>query len=108
MTDVSFEDADLTDVMFTDGCSLDTVKMPTRGEYLLVEGWKESLTRLLEKATSAEGQAGERLELFLKIYKRKNNSQDQTILNFNDVEAIVGQELADIVWAELGGARHTS
>jgi uncharacterized protein YjbI with pentapeptide repeats len=104
MADVSFEEAELVDVMFTDGVPLDTVKLPSKGEYLLVKGWRDALARIRQMAT-VQGPMQEGLVFFAKIYgRRENDPQDQRILNFDDVVDTVGVDLARIVWEELGGS----
>ena len=43
MLNVSFEDAILHDVTFSDNCDLSTVLFPKQGKYLFFDNWDEQL-----------------------------------------------------------------
>ena len=57
MTDVSFLDASLWGITFSDACDLSSIVLPREGHYRLYSGWKnrlEHLAKIVEAWSEAE------------------------------------------------------
>ena len=52
MLNVSFEDAILHDVTFSDNCDLSTVLFPKQGKYLFFDNWDEQLDLIMNECTA--------------------------------------------------------
>jgi uncharacterized protein YjbI with pentapeptide repeats len=101
MEDVSFEEAELVDVMFYNQCPLDGVKLPREGDYLLVTDFQKRLSHLEEIALHLEGDAEQRLRFFLKIMRIHQDQRDG-LLNLEEVAKNYGADVAEIVRDNLG------
>jgi uncharacterized protein YjbI with pentapeptide repeats len=101
MADVSFEHAELVDVVFTNGCPLDKVKIPRGDNYLLVDDLQKKLTALQSKAPTFGGRIEREIGLFARVHLVHAKYQTQSLLNLDDIVRDYGMEAAEVIWAEL-------
>lgn len=96
MENVSFENADLRDLTFSNGCDLSTVTIKKNGRYFKFDNWYKRLQFLSNEIElwDDESQRNE-AEKFLKITMVHAPTQDWEILNLDDWEKYCGRQ--DIV-----------
>ena len=86
MLNVSFENATLHDVTFSDFCDLSTIIFPKHGWYLFFDNWDEQLNIIMEKGiTNQTTNTINDIISFVEIYKVHSESQKYYILNVDDL-----------------------
>lgn len=98
MVDVSFENAELVDLTFSDGCDLSSVKLEKGETYLRFDMWNK---RLVFLASEVEAWPDERqrrtAESFIKVYSVHAARQEWEILNMDDLKRFYGIEVAPMI-----------
>ncbi len=91
MLNVSFENADLRDPAFSNGCDLSTVKIKRNGRYFKYDDWHQRLQYLREEieAWDDEHQRNEAAR-FVKVYSVHAPTQEWDIVNLDDLEKSYG------------------
>ena len=107
MVGVSFEKALLSDLTFSDGCELASVKIPLDGRYLLVERWRDKLETLRERLSDLEDAEAKLISLFVSTYSIHARTQDWMILNRDDIEDTYGQGVTNLIWQGLASTPDT-
>ena len=101
MIEVSFENATLHDVTFSNQCDLSSVYPPTDGHHALVGNWLQKLLLLQAKAESwphDQRKAGVAFATTNLVHAR---TQDWFILNRDDLESEFGNEVATLIWQSI-------
>lgn len=86
MLNVSFEDAILHDVTFSDNCDLSTILFPKQGKYLFFDNWDKQLDKIIK-----DGMANQSMTIkndivsFVDIHKVHSEDQKYYILNVVDL-----------------------
>jgi hypothetical protein len=98
MKNVSFKNAEIHDAVFSQGCRLDTIIMPDKGNYIRVSDWQRKLQSLQHQASLTPGSAGKKIGIFAKVHLVHASGQDQYILNKEDIVKGFGEDAASIIW----------
>lgn len=86
MINVSFENATLHDVTFSDFCDLSKILLPKQGWYLFFDNWDGQLNIIREKGTTNQtANTINDIISFVEIYKVHSESQKYYILNVDDL-----------------------
>lgn len=86
MQDVSFENATLHDVTFSDNCDLSTVLLPQQEHYLFFDNWNKQLNTIMREGTQNPSVAiNKDIASFVEIYKVHSLCQKYYILNVADL-----------------------
>lgn len=86
MLNVSFEDAILHDVTFSDNCDLSTVLFPKQGKYLFFDNWDEQLDLIMNECTANKSMTIRNdIVSFVEIHKVHSANQKYYILNVVDL-----------------------
>ncbi|UUC44159.1 pentapeptide repeat-containing protein [Flavobacterium cerinum] len=101
MKNVSFEHAELIDLAISDNCDLSTIKMPLEGNYLLLDDWRERLSKLEKNGKELLQNDRKEFELFITVRKVHAAKQDWMILNRDDLEREHGLTVALVIFNEL-------
>lgn len=94
MKNVSFENADLKDLTFSDNCDLSTVKIKQSDDYYKFDKWKERLLCLLKSSESWTEKEKKEAKIFTDTYLVHASFQQWYIVNKTDVIEEHGNELA--------------
>jgi len=97
MEDVSFENARLFGVTFSDGCELATVALPSDGSCFRFDRWKVRLEKLLEFATTRPAAERKEIEIFCRAHLVHAPWQDTYILSMEDLSSDYGDEVARVI-----------
>lgn len=98
MLNVSFEDAILHDVTFSDNCDLSTVLFPKQGMYLFFDNWNEQLDMIMN-----EGKINQSMTIkndivsFVEIHKVHSANQKYYILNVVDLLKEYNDKTVEII-----------
>jgi|CXWL01.1.fsa_nt_gi uncharacterized protein YjbI with pentapeptide repeats len=101
MDNVSFENADLRNPAFSDGCDLTTVKVKNDGRHFKFDNWLKRL-QFLEKEIEnwEDGHHKNEAAIFVKVYLVHAPKQDWNIINLEDLERSYGG--ADVAHKIIG------
>jgi uncharacterized protein YjbI with pentapeptide repeats len=91
MLNVSFENAELRNLTFSNGCDLSSVKIKNNGRYFKYGNWYQRL-RLLEKesATWSDENQKSNVARFVRVFSVHAQTQDWEILSLADLEEFYG------------------
>ena len=95
MKKVSFENAELHDLTFSDRCDLSSIVLPTRGDYRLYGSWKARLDRLGSLGERWSSRDRGEVQTFVYSYGVHAKKQDWWLINCEDVRKEYGQELGN-------------
>ncbi len=98
MANVSFAQAELWDLTFSDNCPLSTVTLPGDGEHYLFDRWQERLQAALR---TIEAWDNSRATSYVAAFLPHAKSQSAYILNRNEAIADLGDEVGRKVFATL-------
>ena len=86
MLNVSFENAILHDVTFSDNCDLSTVLFPKQPLYLFYDNWDEQLDKIMKEGTTNQPMTIKNdIVSFVDIHKVHSDNQKYYILNVVDL-----------------------
>lgn len=96
MKAVSFIDASLHDIDFSDDCKLSSVILPAKGLYAYYGEWRKQLNRIVECSdndinTQKDG------SLFFQIYSIRARTQNEYILNIDDLRKEYSHSFIDLL-----------
>jgi uncharacterized protein YjbI with pentapeptide repeats len=94
MKNVSFSNAILIDVTFSNNCNLSSIILPTSGQYFLFDNWLNRLEKLKETIAGWPKEQKVEGEIFANSYLVHAKSQDWYILGEKDVQNALGIEVA--------------
>ncbi|SHM02948.1 pentapeptide repeat-containing protein [Myroides odoratimimus] len=94
MKNVSFVNAELHDLTFSDHCKLLNVKINTSGKYYKFDRWSERLLLMKESISNWNVEEQREIEIFINVYSVHAQNQEWYILNIEDVEREYGKEIA--------------
>lgn len=94
MEGVSFRDAELCWVTFTNDCDLSGIEMPTKGEYLRLSNWTQVLKAIEFEAASWTPEVATGALEFCKAYSIHADKQKWGIVNIDDIRGFWGDEVA--------------
>lgn len=94
MRSVSFADAELRDVTFSNGCDLGSVIVPARGNYRLYRAWGRRLSALQAKAQGWAPNDAQEAEVFVRSHAVHAAEQEWYLLNCDDLVREFGSDLA--------------
>lgn len=98
MLNVSFEDAILHDVTFSDDCDLSTVLFPKQGMYLFFDNWYEQLNMIMNEGTANQSMTIKNdIVSFVEIYKVHSANQKYYILNVVDLLKEYNDKTVEII-----------
>jgi hypothetical protein len=98
MDRVSFEEAELHRLAFSQGCSLDSIIIPKNGSYTFVKkDWRRVLLGLEHQAALLPPALGKEIGIFTSVYLVGSDKQDQYLLNNKDIVDDFGKDAADII-----------
>lgn len=98
MLNVSFENAILHDVTFSNNCDLSTIVFPKHGHYLFFDNWDEQLNLILTKGTTNQTiTTSNDVASFVEIYKVHSTNQKYYILNIEDLLNEYSEKAVDII-----------
>jgi uncharacterized protein YjbI with pentapeptide repeats len=101
MEQVSFAEAELIEPTFSDRCKLSSVVLPANGQYLFYQQWKRRLQHVLESANNWPDRERKEVEIFCRCALTHAATQDEFILNKQDLVQEFGEVLAKKVLIEL-------
>lgn len=93
MSNVSFEDATLLGVNFSNDCDLSSVKLPLEGKYKLFDNWNYRLERLSEAIENWPQQKREEADIFVSSHLVHAKKQKWFILNIEEMLDDFGKEV---------------
>lgn len=96
MTEVSFKEASLHDIDFSNDCKLSSIRLPDNGLYAYYGEWRKQLKQITEDSqdnihTKKEG------ILFNQIYSVRARTQDEYILNIDDLRKEYSQSFIELL-----------
>jgi fluoroquinolone resistance protein len=94
MREVSFENAELEDVTFSDNCDLSTVTIKSSNHYYKYNRWKSKLEFLKLESLNWDNFEKKEIDIFLKTYLVHAEHQDWYIINRNDLERDYGKDVS--------------
>lgn len=94
MLKVDFSKSTLNHTTFSNNCLLDTVLIPNDAKYLKVDKWNDFIACLESNKKNAKDNILTHLELFLNVYKVHASTQDQYILNTDDIIELFDSEFS--------------
>lgn len=98
MLNVSFENAILHDITFSDNCDLSTIILPKYGRYLFFDNWNEQLNMILKKGkTNQLARTSNDIISFVAIYKIHSTNQKYYILNIEDLLREYSEKAVEII-----------
>lgn len=101
MEDVSFENARLSGVTFSDGCELGTVKLPLDGSCYRFDRWRERLERLRDIGETRAAEEREEIMAFCYVHLVHAATQDAYILSEPELRAEYGERTAREILGQL-------
>lgn len=101
MEQVSFEHAELHWLALSNGCPLNTILLPQKGAYLLVSNWRNVLQMLDDQTVQQPKEIRSEIELFVEIYISGSKSQNEYLLNCQDILNEHEKEPAKIILKHL-------
>jgi fluoroquinolone resistance protein len=104
MATVSFKEAELHRLAFSQGCSLDSIVIPQYGSYTFVKkDWRSLLLGLEHQAALFPSSIGKEVGIFTRVYLVGSDKQDQYLLNNEDIVKDFGKDAAGIIIGALNG-----
>jgi len=97
MEGVSFKEARLSGVTFSDECDLTAVTLPADGSCWRFDNWKLRLAKLLEFAATQPSAERKEIEIFCRSHLVHAPWQDTYILSINDVQTDFGIDVANLI-----------
>ncbi|GGH16421.1 pentapeptide repeat-containing protein [Sphingobacterium alkalisoli] len=94
MKNVSFVNAELEDLTFSDNCDLSSVKIKSSDKYYKYERWKERLEFLKMEDRNWSDKEKKEAEIFANTYLVHAKNQEWHIINREDVERDHGKDIA--------------
>jgi uncharacterized protein YjbI with pentapeptide repeats len=94
MKNVSFENAELEDLTFSDDCDLSTVKIKNSYKYYKYDRWKERLEFLKSESQNWNDREKKETEIFVNACLGHAKNQEWYIINRNDIERYFGKDIA--------------
>jgi fluoroquinolone resistance protein len=104
MVEVSFENASLRAVTFSNDCDLSSVFPPTDGRHALVDGWRGKLTDLELQCGSWPEHQRKAALAFASTNLVHAQTQNWSIINRDDLENEFGEETAGLIWRALAAS----
>ena len=101
MENVSFKDATLTYVMYTNNCDLSTIRIPNTGNYQLFDNWKSRLEKTIYEINTWSPEEKKEAESFMKYYLIHAITQDWYLINVEDLQEELGIEITERIIANL-------
>jgi fluoroquinolone resistance protein len=92
MSNVSFAEARLTGVTFSNECDLSTIVIPKEGNYRRYSGWKKRLEKLSSEAINWQNGEKREVDIFLFSFLTHADSQDWMLLNVEEMQNEYGPE----------------
>jgi hypothetical protein len=105
MRNVSFANAELRDLHFSNHCDLSSVMLPLVGNYRRYSSWRTRLERVRELSKDWPSSDRAEAEAFVNSHMVHAQHQDSYLLNDEDLQGEVGVELGNRVLAALGQNR---
>lgn len=96
--DVSFENAILHDVTFSDNCDLSTIVLPRQGRYVFFDNWDKQLNIIKKKGITHQSATTKDIIIsFVEKYKVHSDSQRYYILNTEDLLKEYSEKAVEII-----------
>lgn len=95
MENVSFENANLIDVYFTDDCDLSTVKIPKDGVYKIVNNLSDFLYALKISPNELNTNENRELKIFIEVLDVRKDTQKMYLFCYDSVKKSHGENVAD-------------
>lgn len=96
MRKVSFEEASLHDIDFSDNCKLSSIVLPAEGLYAYYGEWRKQLKQITEDSQK-EIHTKEEGALFNRIYSVRARTQNEYILNIDDLSKEYSKTFIDML-----------
>lgn len=96
MRKVSFEEASLHDIDFSDNCKLSSIVLPAEGLYAYYGEWRQQLKQITEDSQK-EIHTKEEGALFNRIYSVRARTQNEYILNIDDLSKEYSKTFIDML-----------
>lgn len=94
MEEVSFRDAELCWIAFTNDCDLSRIEMPATGEYLRLRDWTLVLKAIDVRAETWPLEIAKGAREFCKAYGIHADKQSWGLVNLNDIREFWGDDVA--------------
>jgi fluoroquinolone resistance protein len=101
MKNVSFEDAHLYGLTFSNDCDLSTVTLPSDGKYFLFNNWRQRLEKLKKEVNNWPQIQRREGEIFANSCLVHAKTQNWYLLGFDDIQKDYGLEVAKRIIATL-------
>lgn len=101
MRNVSFENADLRDLTFSEWCDLSTITLPRQGRYTLVPDLTAKMTALDEAAVAWPTTIIKEIDAFREIFRRQAERQDWYLFRHDDLSRYCSKAAQERVWEVL-------
>lgn len=101
MLNVSFENANLIEITYSDNCNLSSVKIPSAGQFALLSDWLNRLLELEKQSESWPDSERKDAHFFVKICKNHAEHQDWFLLNKDDLRRYCNTDKVDRIWHVL-------
>lgn len=105
MKNVSFSNAILEGVNFSNGCDLSTVQLPSTNNYILFDNWKKRLEHLKKVIKEWAAPQREEAEIFSNTFLIHARTQDWFIINIEELQRDFGVDAASNIIIELQKTR---
>ncbi|NJO92569.1 MAG: hypothetical protein HC831_29080 [Chloroflexia bacterium] len=94
MKNVSFEEAELIGVNFSNNCDLSTILLPNSGNYKLFDNWKQKLDNLKKDIEKWPEHLKKEANIMVDSFLIHANKQNCFILNIDEIENSFGTEIS--------------
>ena len=101
MSHVSFKDAQLLDVTFSDHCDLSTVIPPSDGRQAVFDCWPERIRLVFEQSRSWAEPCRKEGGIFLQIFEGHAKKQDWYLIGVDALVNLFGVECGTKIWEAL-------
>ena len=102
MANVSFANAELRDVHFSNHCDLSSVVLPLAGNYRRYSSWRSRLEHLRELSKGWPSSDRSEAEIFVRSHMVHAQGQDSYLVNCDDVKRGFGVDLGERIIDGLG------
>lgn len=104
MKNVSFEDAKIMDITYSNNCDLSSVKLPKTGNYKFFDCWQKRISFLNSKIDQFRKDEQKEVDVFVYSFSGHAKTQPNYIINVGFIKEEFGEELTEKMIQELENA----
>lgn len=101
MIAVSFQNAKLIDVTFSDGCDLSAVIPPDDGRHKVFDRWLKRIKFVFEESRAWQEPYRRDADLFYKSCEAHAQNQDWYLIGVDDLVNLYGKDSSTKIWSTL-------